>query len=406
MSELSEKKKILKELIKKLHQGASTEEVKQEFKNAFEEVTPMAIAQIEEELIKEGMPKEEIHRLCDVHLAAFREALERQETLAPAGHPIRILMEEHKMVLKFAGELKNLSTKMRRGPGRASVESEVQELKKIADQLKDSQSHYVREENVLFPYLEKHGITQPPAMMWVEHDRIRELEKNLYQLLDTHESMKYQDFAKQLEESAISLAEMLSGHFYKENNILFPTSLKVIAENEWKEIKEQFDELGYCCFTPQTAKIDTGDTEVPIPKPEFEGALPFETGRMSKDEIEAIFSALPVDVTFVDKDDTVQFFSQTKERIFPRTKAVIGRKVQQCHPEKSVHVVNKILKDFRGGEREVAEFWINLNHRLIHIRYFPVRSKSGDYLGCVEVTQDVTDIKKIEGEKRLLKTTS
>jgi PAS domain S-box-containing protein len=135
---------------------------------------------------------------------------------------------------------------------------------------------------------------------------------------------------------------------------------------------------------------------------EMEGALTFETGALLKEEIEAIFSTLPVDITFVDKDDTVRYFSQSKDRIFVRTKAVIGRKVQQCHPQKSVHVVNKLLEDFKGGRKGVDEFWINSEGRLILIRYFPVRNKNGEYLGCVEVTQDITGIKKIEGEKRLL----
>jgi len=142
--------------------------------------------------------------------------------------------------------------------------------------------------------------------------------------------------------------------------------------------------------------------KIPVSKTETEGMIPFETGSLSKEEIEAIFNNLPVDITFVDKENTVRYFSQSKERIFPRTKAVIGRKVQNCHPQKSVHVVNQILEDFKNGRRDVAEFWINLNDRLIYIRYFAVHDKNGDYLGCLEVTQDITDIKKIEGEKKLL----
>ena len=132
------------------------------------------------------------------------------------------------------------------------------------------------------------------------------------------------------------------------------------------------------------------------------GQIVFETGSFSKEELETLFNTLPVDMTFVDKEDTVRYFSKAKERIFPRTKAVIGRKVQQCHPPKSIHVVNKILDDFRNGHRHVAEFWIHSKERLIYIRYFAVRDKNGEYLGCLEVTQDITDIKKIEGEKRLL----
>ncbi len=137
-------------------------------------------------------------------------------------------------------------------------------------------------------------------------------------------------------------------------------------------------------------------------KGNIKGKIVFETGSFSKEDLETLLNTLPVDITFVDKEDTVRYFSQTKERIFPRTKAVIGRKVQQCHPQKSLHVVNKILEDFKNNKRDVAEFWINLNNRLIYIRYFPVRNKNGEYIGCLEVTQDITDIKKIKGEKRLL----
>ena len=130
--------------------------------------------------------------------------------------------------------------------------------------------------------------------------------------------------------------------------------------------------------------------------------LQFETGSLSKEEVEAVLDSLPVDISFIDKEDRVKYFNKAEGRIFVRTKAVIGRKVQLCHPQKSVHVVNKILEAFKTGKKDVAEFWINLNDRLILIRYFAVRGKNGKYLGTVEVTQDITDIKKIQGEKRLL----
>lgn len=130
--------------------------------------------------------------------------------------------------------------------------------------------------------------------------------------------------------------------------------------------------------------------------------MEFEGGNLTEKEIEAVFNTLPVDITFVDRNDSVKYFSQGKERIFARTKAVIGRKVQQCHPQKSVHVVNQILEDFRNGRKDMASFWIQLNGRMIYIRYFAIRNRDGEYLGCLEVTQDITEIRKIEGEKRLL----
>ncbi len=396
------RKEILRKLLKKLHEGANPEQIKEEFKKKLGDVPPTEIAQVEEELVKEGMPREEIQKFCDIHLAVLKESLERKETLAPAGHPVHILMEEHKMLLNFADELKGVAKETKGAKSFNSVTEEMKRLAHISEHLKDSESHYVREENVLFPSLEKHGIKEPPAVMWMEHDKIREIKKDVYRLVDGHKSLAFPDFARQLEEVAISLADMLSSHFYKENNILFPAALQVIGENEWPDIRHQFDDLGYCCFTPEPARVAIGGVVAPVSKPEVEGVVSFETGTLSKEEIETIFDTLPVDVTFVDKDDTVRYFSQSKDRIFPRAKAIIGRKVQQCHPQKSVHVVNQILDDFRAGRRDSAQFWINLKGRLIYIRYFAVRGKKGDYLGCLEVTQDITEVKKLEGEKRLL----
>jgi len=133
-----------------------------------------------------------------------------------------------------------------------------------------------------------------------------------------------------------------------------------------------------------------------------ERILQFGAGSLSKEEVEALLDTLPVDVTFVDKEDAVKYFSKAEKRIFVRTKAIIGRKVQLCHPQKSVHVVNRILDAFKTGKKDAAEFWIQKDNRLIHIRYLAVRDKDKKYLGTMEVTQDITDIKKIEGEKRLL----
>jgi hypothetical protein len=128
----------------------------------------------------------------------------------------------------------------------------------------------------------------------------------------------------------------------------------------------------------------------------------FEAGTLSRAEVEAILETIPVDITFVDKEDRVKYFNRAEKRIFVRPKAIIGRKVQQCHPQKSIDIVNRILDSFKAGKKDVAEFWIQMRGKLVHIRYFAVRDKDGTYLGTLEVTQDITDIKKIEGEKRLL----
>ena len=132
------------------------------------------------------------------------------------------------------------------------------------------------------------------------------------------------------------------------------------------------------------------------------GNLQFETGSLTKEQLEALLNTLPVDITFVDANDTVRYFNKPEKRIFVRTKAVLGRKVHNCHPRKSLHIVSKIVDFFKSGKRNVAEFWISLNNRFVHIRFFAMRDPEGKYLGTMEVVQDLTEIKKLEGERRLL----
>jgi len=407
LNELTEnKKKMLKELIKQLHAGESPQEVKEGFKQVLEGISPLEIGRIEQELIKEGIPREEIQRLCDVHIAVFREQLEKQKAEITPENPVHILMEEHKILLQLSEKLNTIVNKVQKAKDVSYVSEEISQLKRIAEDLMDAEKHYLREENVLFPVLEKHGITEPPAIMWIEHNQLRDKKKQLSNLVNKYNAIRFQDFKKQLNETAKSLNSILSSHIFKENNILFPMALQVVREQEWKDARREFDEIGYCCFTPEHLTAIPKVKGVKKQKPEValapEGMLQFETGTLSKEEVEAILNNLPVDITFVDKEDAVRYFSKAEKRIFVRTKAIIGRKVQLCHPQKSIHIVNRILEAFKKGEKDVAEFWIQKDNSLIYIRYFAVRNKDGNYLGTMEVTQDLTDLKKIEGEKRLL----
>ena len=175
-----------------------------------------------------------------------------------------------------------------------------------------------------------------------------------------------------------------------------------MTEYEWKDTRQQFEELGYCSFTPKSASMPIGRKETQVVKSDTQGMVAFQAGGLSREELEGMLDSLPVDITFVDKEDRVRYFNQSKDRLFPRAKAIIGRPVQLCHPQKSVHIVSRIVEGFRDGSRDVPEFWINLQGKLAHIRYFAVRDINGEYLGTLEVTQDITDVKKLEGEKRLL----
>ena len=404
MSKLSkDRKDTLKEIIKQLHEGVPPEEVKEKFGKFLEGVGAEEIARIEQELVQEGMPREELQMLCDVHLAVFKDQLQKQELHIPSWHPISILIEEHKIMLEHAEKLGAITKMIEEACDVVHVGEELKELQNIIKHLVEAEKHYLREENVLFPTVEKHGITEPPAIMWTEHNRIRETEKKLHMLVDKWNEMSFYEFKTKLSETAEPFCSMLPSHFSKENNILFPASLQVVTPEEWRDVRKEFDEIGYCCFTPQRMIAAMHETKQEKNAPDVaEDVLSFDAGSLTKDEIEGILDSLPVDISFIDREDSVKYFNKAEKRIFVRTKAVIGRKVQLCHPEKSVHIVNRIIEAFKTGKKDVAEFWITLGGRLVHIRYFAVRDKNGKYLGTMEVTQDLTDIKKIEGEKRLL----
>jgi len=396
------KKKLLKEIIKQLPGGAPPEEVKEKFKEALKGVSSEDIVKVEQELVKEGMPREELQKLCDVHMAVFAEQLQEQELHLPLGHPISILIEEHRIMLERAEKLEEFIGMVEEACDSVYVGDVLTELQNIAKEFQDSEKHYLREENVLFPIAEKHGITEAPAIMWMEHDKIREIKKKFINLVEKWNTMPFEEFKKRLSETAKPLCSVLPTHFYKENNILFPSTLQVAPIEEWIEARKEFDEIGYCCFTPPAATVKMEIEEQKARAQAGGETLEFENGTLSKEEIESILDVLPIDISFVDRNDSVKYFNKAEKRIFVRTKSVIGRKVQLCHPQKSVHIVNKIVEAFKTDKKDSAEFWITVAGRLVQIRYFAVRDKKGKYLGTMEVTQDLTDIKKIEGEKRLL----
>ena len=392
MSELisERRKKALKEIIRLAHQGVPVEELKARFREELGELTPLEIAQLEQQLVQEGIPREELARLCDIHISLFQNALEKVQPIAPPWHPLTILMEEHRHMLALAQEMKGIGGRLADRPDKGLL-AELSEKLKL---LEEADVHYLREENVLFPSLERHGITEPPAIMWLEHDHIRSLRKELRRLI----AERPEGFPRRLAELATALADVFTSHFYKETKILFPTALEVVREDEWTRIREEFDEVGYFRVSPPPlpAMVD------PEPAPMGGERIRLSTGDFTQEELEAVLNSLPVDITFVDAQDRVRYFNQPKGRIFLRAKAVLGRTVQNCHPPKSIHIVNRIVEDFKAGRRDVAEFWINMKGRLIYIRYFPVRNERGEYLGTIEVTQDITDIQRIKGEKRLL----
>ena len=390
----------LKEIILDLHKGVPIEDVKQRFDELIADVEPTEIVAMEEQLIREGMPATEVQRLSDLHVGVFKEVLDAKELPeAPEGHPVHTFMGENKAFTDAVGDMDLLLQQLRIDGTPGKLGELRQPLQKALDQLSKVEIHYQRTENQLFPYLEKHGIIGPPQVMWGRHDEIRA------QLKQTKEALESQNLETFLETGKVC-TQAIEDMIYKENYILFPLSLESLDESEWIDIRKGESDIGYAFAEPA---VDwpraTVDSEAPIDADKTgkdTGGIDLDTGRMAVDQINLMLKHLPVDVTFVDENDRVRYFSAGNERIFPRSPGIIGRNVQNCHPPKSLDVVNRIVGEFKAGTKDEAGFWIQVQGRLITIRYFAVRDDEGAFRGTLEVSQDITDIKLIEGERRLL----
>lgn len=393
-----QRKEIVKDIILKLHQGLSVEEAKNRFVKEVGSITSSEIAEIEQSLINEGLSPDEIKKFCNVHALLFESALKEAaaEEQSPA-HPVYLFKLENREIEKLTNSLKELM----KNKARYSPFELKQKIKTLLVELTGIDLHYTRKEQLLFPFLEKYGFAGPSKVMWGKDNEIRGMLKEAAKRIGEADlELGY------LDTYLNPLIEEVEGMIFKEENILFPTSLEKLNVGDWVEILKESDEVGYVFIEKPK---DTMDLVVELkkvmveePKIERENVISLPTGELHLKQLMSILNTLPVDITFIDKNDTVKYFSASQNRIFVRTKAVIGRKVQNCHPPQSVEMVEKILSSFKERKKDFFDFWINLKGKLIYIRYFAVRDENGGYLGTLEVTQDITDIKKLEGEKRLL----
>jgi len=402
----SERQAMLKEIIKELHAGKSVDEVKAKFEEAVGDVTVAEISQMEHDLmVEEGIPVEEVQRLCSVHTAIFKGSIEEihrsDKPEDQPGHPIHTWKLENKeidMLVNF-----KLQLHMDRFE---KDDSDENRFKLIGDLnlLLDVDKHYSRKENLLFPYLEKYGIDGPTKVMWGVDDAIRLAIKQTKVFLMEYYGNKV-EIIGMLKHVIKEVSEMI----FKEENILFPMALQTLTEDEWVKIAEESDEIGFCLTVPagvwkperHPLAVEVEETEVEEEMKE-DGFIRFETGIVSLKQLETLLNHLPVDLTFIDENDVVRYFSHGKERIFARTKAVIGRTVQNCHPPQSVHVVEELLRDFKSGKKDAEDFWIPFKDKFVYIRYFAVRDEEGKYMGTLEFTQNVAPIRALEGQKRIL----
>jgi hypothetical protein len=394
------RKETMKDIILKLHAGLSVDEAKERFEKEVGNISSTEIAEIEQTLIDEGLSPDEIKKFCNVHALIFQSALEKSasEETFPS-HPVFLFKLENREIEKLLGSLKNTIEK---GEG-DELDSFKEAIVRFLLKLRGIETHYERKEQLLFPYLEKQGFTGPSKVMWGKDNEIKDLLKTALGEIDSVNTLAAFDiYAKK---SLNPLIEEVEGMIFKEENILFPTSLEKLSPGDWVEILRESDDIGYIFIEkPAETEVLMKDLQTALlEEPVFQdNVISLPTGTIQLNELMHILNILPVDLTFVDSEDTVRYFSESPNRIFHRTKSIIGRKVQNCHPPQSADVVEKILASFKEGKKDFFDFWINYQGKLAYIRYLAVRDKEGQYLGTLEVTQDITEIQKLEGERRLV----
>ena len=308
----------------------------------------------------------------------------------PTGHPVKVYLEENALMRDLMEQINALN-----------IQENQEAFLLLFEKLCLVEKHFARKENQLFPYLEKYGWTSPSQNMWAFHDDIRAIVKATRTLSKTDEfsslSMSLQNLFRNLE------------HIMQvEEQRLLPGALEMLDEDDWKEMRSGDEEIGWMFDEaptpyPEVEYIhpsqDTQKRKLPF---SLEGRIDLEQGHMLPEQINLLLKFMPVDITYVDENDIVIFYNRGDNRVFPRSAGIIGREVKFCHPPKSVDQVLMILREFKAGRRDEAEFWIEFKDKFIHIRYFAIRDDEGTYKGVIEVSQDVTEIRALKGQQRLL----
>ncbi|HEY3400702.1 MAG TPA: DUF438 domain-containing protein [Geothrix sp.] len=394
----------LKEIILHLHRGEAPAQVRARLAHLVGEVDANEIAAMEQSLMADGMSPEEVKSMCDLHAEVLQDVVAKPQASQelPAGHPVDTFRRENRA-------LEGAIRTARKGVGVLEAVADhtypaAERLTVLAafNALMDVDKHYQRKEHLVFSILERHGNTGPSKVMWAKDDEVRDLLKGAIEVLreESLSGAELKILAPTVLRPALAALESM---VYKEETILLPMCLGLFTEEEWGEVWLDSPRYGWCLvepatgYTPPVAALPENPIQLPAAS-----AVAFPSGSLSFQQLIGIFSSLPVDITFVDADDRVAFFSEGPDRVFARSRTILGREVKHCHPPKSVDVVERILGDFKAGRQTVAEFWIQMQGKFVHIRYFAVRDEAGAYLGTLEVTQDLTRLRALEGDRRLL----
>ncbi len=311
----------------------------------------------------------------------------------PEGHPVKVYYEEGALIQDILLELYE-----------ADPVEDFQKYFNIFNQLITIEKRFARKENQLFPYLEKHGWNGPSQGMWSFHDTLRDQIR----LINEHNTEKN---TSKIVENLPYLIEGIKRLMSIEDTRLFPNAMDLLTEDDWKEFYEGDEEMGWMLAKKPMPYPAIVESEYVHPSKDFskrdlsfslDNTFHYDEGYMTPEQVNLLLRFLPVDITYVDENDKVIFYNRGDDRVFPRSKGIIGREVRFCHPPKSVDMVLRIVEEFKAGTKDVAEFWFNFKGRIIHIRYFAIRDNEKTYKGVIEMSQDITEIQKLEGQKRLL----
>lgn len=363
------------------------------FDQYFEKIeacTPIEIIDAIDRLILEKVDMEALKQAISKTLNVLHNNLSQLEwPEIPHDSILHYLVENNKVMdsklKELRSDIKTLNNYEENLDLRKNILAKIQDISRF-------EKHYIIKENILFPLIEKELPNyRCLQVMWSIEDDIRKTWKQLSDILisDDFEIGTFNEFAGDLYFDMYAIK-------FREEKILFPVILEKIALSKFEGLLEEAMELGFPYIQPDL-KIESNS-----PTTFIHERINLPTGNLNLKELELIFNALPVDLTFVDAEDTVRFFSSPEKRIFPRSKAIIGRKVQNCHPPESIDIVNKILDAFKKGEKNKAEFWIQLKEQFVLIQYYALFDENKKYTGTLEVSMEISDIKNIEGEKRLL----
>lgn len=410
----------LKSMLRSLHKGESVEELKRKFKDVLETISPIEIPLVEQELVREGLSISEILRLCDLHVELIRDTLRPNLLMdMPKGHPVSLISRENEHIAKLAEALNVYAGALSKASS-GEAKSHLKAISSILAELRKSRLHYRKIQMLIFPYLERRGITAIPRVLWGREDqamvKLRELSTLVEKEL-THPK-EYSNIA----EKAMEVSREISDLIFREERILLPAVWILLSEGEWVAIHEAAKDIGYLISIdvewasrakpllpyevngvvtreqveslPQEFKFAALATLAPDTyEVRSEGDLEFETGFLSKDEVEAIFRHLPIEMTYADVNDRVTFFSQSIFRKgFARTKTIIGRRLGYCHPPRLEHFVKSNVGDLKAGKSVYKEYWTTLGDRIIRVIIAAVRNRDGKYLGTLEIVEDLTEI--------------